>query len=187
MTWLNRQTQQTVILSVLHDCDKYIVHYVSGERSLAQMGNILLGHIFETATGRAMFANLRPEQQKSLLARSGMPDVRQWPEASTPEDMQNTLTMIRQQGFAEASMLTGNMMDMGIGGVIRDADGVVGAIGMALRYVPVGESMGERERQGYIRHLMRALREINHRLAFEDMQGASESKSEGFSGNPREE
>lgn len=186
MTWLNRQTQQTVILSVLHDSDKYIVHYVSGERSLAQKGSILLGHIFETATGRAMFANLRPEQQKCLLARSGMPDVRQWPEASTPEDMQNTLARIRQQGFAEASTLIGNMVDMGIGGVIHDANGVVGAIGMALRYVPAGESMGERERQNYIQHLMRALREINHRLAFEDMQGASESKGEGFHGISRE-
>ena len=176
MRWLNRQTGQTVLLSVLNKNGKYIVHYINGERPLSYKGSIYLGHVFETATGRASFSNLDEERRAEFLRTNGMPTVRQWPEAVTPASMRQEMEHIRAKGYVVVPVELEDKLDIGIGAPIFGSMGVVGAIGIAMRYVLKEESMPEEEIRGYVQNLLKCIREINHRLVFEDEEEKDPSR-----------
>lgn len=172
MKWLNRQTNQTVILSTLNNNDKYIVNHITGERELVAKGNIILGHLYETATGRALFSSLSMTDRKQFLQRNPLPTSGQWPEVyPSNEKLEKAMAEIRKKGWAVATFFDAEVgqWDTGVGAAFFEGSSVAGAIGLALPYYD-SENCPQLER--YVPYLLRAAREITHRLSFEDSQSS---------------
>ena len=168
MNWIRRQTNQTVLLSVLNKNSKYIVHYINGERPLTVKGNIYMGHVYETATGRVLVSNLDEERRMEFLHSKGLPTAEQWPEAAANAALRQEMRRIRSQGYAVVEASFGDMRDIAIGAPVFSGLDVICAIGIAMRYVPKSEEYPQAEIDGYVQHLLTGAREINHRLTFED-------------------
>lgn len=168
MNWIYRQTGQTVLLSVFNTNGKYIVHHINGARPFTYKGNIYMGHVFETATGRVLFCNLDEERQKDFIRSNGMPTANQWPEATTPADMHQEIQRIRTRRYEVVTSTIDDMYDIGIGTPISSGSSIIGAIGIALRLVPKSEGFPKAEIYHCVKHLLIGMREINHRLSFEN-------------------
>ena len=105
------------MLATLFNNTKYIVSHIEGERELVEKGNIILGHLFETASGRAIVSNMPAMDLHDFMKANPAPTYKQWPEAFGNSKLDNVIRQIRKQGYAVAAhqLLESGIWDIGVG------------------------------------------------------------------------
>ena len=162
MNWLHRRTGETVLLSVMYEGYKLIIHRIDGRRQLSDVRTRLIkGVVYPTATGRMLLAHMPREELCSIYSRLGPPRQEEWSGVHNLKDMEAALERIRRAGYVKA---TDEPDVVGYACILRAHSGEpVAALGMA-----VPERLSDDS--GLISDLKRAAQEINRRLSFEESE-----------------
>lgn len=163
MTWLHKRTGETVLLSVMYEGYKLIIHRIEGRRQLSNARTKMIkGIVYPTATGRMLLAYMPREELQAIYSRLGPPREEDWAGIRSFADMEAALEKIRRDGYVRAA----DEPDVvGYACILKSRSGeAVGALGMA-----VPEPLQD-EKQ-IISDLKRAAQEINRRLSFEENEG----------------
>lgn len=99
MNELTGKLNETSILGILRNHKRFILHIVNSDQDL-QVRSRTERDAYETATGRLLMAYLPTKAQESFVQAVGLPANDVWPEAATPETLQDALTKIRQEALA---------------------------------------------------------------------------------------
>jgi len=168
MNWLHKKTGHTVLLAVIHENKKYIVHYIEGERKLEEKkSNLYQGNVYASGTGRVMLSFFSRSELLLFVRENGLPEEKIWPEAIDFEGLWQELRAIRKQQVLYYSMKDENVFDLGFASPVCESKGkCVGAIAISIpkRQVPFSED----ERTEFRAMLGKATREIGRRLAYEE-------------------
>lgn len=165
MNWLYRETGQTVLLAVIYENKKYIVHYVEGERVLEETRtNLYEGNIYASGTGRVMLSFFSRYMLKLFVDENGLPEQRIWPQVKSFEDLWRELKIIRRQPVLYYSMSDAGLIDSGLAAPLLGGNGkCVGAVAISL---PKITSQRTQEEIDALRVLLkRAVNGINKRIA----------------------
>lgn len=158
MNWLHKRTGETVLLSVMHEEYKLIVHRVEGRRALSDTNSTMIkGIVYPTATGRMMLAHMDEPALKSIFERLGLPDEKDWKGITSFDKLKKALQQIREDGYVR-------VVDHDVVGYsceIHNCTGMAGALGMAVPELLKDDTQ-------LIHDLKKAAREINRRLAFDE-------------------
>ena len=170
MNWLHKRTGETVLLSVMYEEYKLIIHRIEGRRQLSSARTQMIkGIVYPTATGRMLLAHMPRAELISIYNRLGPPKEEDWAGIRSFADMEAALEQIRRDGYVRAS----DEPDVvGYACVLKSRSGeAVGALGIAV------PKQLEDDRK-IIGDLKRAAQEINRRLSFEDIGRSPEGVQE---------
>ena len=160
MKWLHRRTGETVLLSVMYEGYKLIIHRIDGRRQLSNVRTRLIkGIVYPTATCRMLLAHMSREELAAIYSRLGAPRQEEWAGVHNLKDMEAALERIRRAGYVKAA----DEPDVvGYACILKGHGGEpVAALGMA-----VPERLSDDS--ALISDLKRAAQEINRRLSFEE-------------------
>lgn len=160
MSWLHRRTGETVLLSVMYEGYKLIIHRIDGRRQLSDVRTKLIkGIVYPTATGRMLMAHMSREELCEIYNRLGPPRGEEWTGVHNLKNMEAALEKIRRDGYVKA---TDEPDVVGYACILKSHSGEpVAALGMA-----VPERLSDDSH--LISDLKRAAQEINRRLSFEE-------------------
>jgi IclR family KDG regulon transcriptional repressor len=167
--WLNRQIDQTILLTIIYDDRKFIIHYIEGKKKLGEKkSEMILGDIYTTATGRVLMAYMSKREVVELCKKHGAPSEKQWPEVKSMDDLFKMLLKIRQDGYVFVRRKIGEHYELAYACEIHNELKSLGAIGVAIPD-EVGEGrIDDASRQLIIDKLRIGSREINRRIRFND-------------------
>ncbi|MBE6571745.1 MAG: hypothetical protein E7656_05825 [Ruminococcaceae bacterium] len=172
LKWLHKMTGKTVLISEIQNGTKYTVEYYESDIILTRtVQDILVDDIYRTAAGRLMMSRLDDERLNQIISRHGMPTSSSWKDFSSINELKLELDKISQMSVLHKSTLVedGKYLS-GLVAEIKDKNGMLGALGIA--YVSeVCDDEGSDERKRLTRLLLRASKEMNRRLCFENDGG----------------
>ncbi|MBR1705943.1 MAG: helix-turn-helix domain-containing protein [Bacteroidales bacterium] len=90
---------ETVLLAVVRDCQRYRVYESHCTHEL-QVRARLEQPVYKATTGRMIIASYDAQALDRLIAQVGLPDGREWPEATTRAALEAELERIRTEGIA---------------------------------------------------------------------------------------
>jgi DNA-binding IclR family transcriptional regulator len=128
MEALTARLNETSLLGVIRNQKRYILHLVNSDQDL-QVRSRTERNVYETATGRLLLAYLTPKEREHFLRVNGLPPADLWPEASTPETFQETLTKITHDELA-ATQSRSHIIGLAV--PIRQSEKVVAALSVFL-------------------------------------------------------
>lgn len=98
MSWMERKTRATVILSVIQNNQKYIIAHIDKEQNLFEEHPLIrTDDIYRTATGRAILAEMNRDEVKAVWENNGAPLPGDWDEVKSYEDLEKALKEIRAE------------------------------------------------------------------------------------------
>lgn len=166
MNWLYKKTGHTVLLAVIHENKKYIVHYIQGQRQLEEKkSNLYQGNVYASGTGRVMLSYFSRSELKVFVSECGLPEKKVWPEIKSFEDLWRELGNIRRQQVLYYSMIDEGVIDHGFAAAVCESNGkCLGAVAISLP--KSSEPFSKEEIDSYYALLGRSIREINRRLDY---------------------
>ncbi len=176
LKWLHKMTGQTVLISEIQNGTKYTVDYFESEFSLAHAGqDIWVDDIYRTAAGRMMMSRLDEDGISEIIKRHGMPTAPKWKDFSTIEELYDELSIIKKMTVYHNATFACGKYNVGIVTEIRDRSKMLGALGIA--YVSDSHDYAESdEYKKMSKLLLRAAREMNRRLCFENNRGKKDAE-----------
>ena len=166
MSWVHRKTGHTVLLAVIHENKKYIVHYIEGVRRLEEKkSNLYRGNVYASGTGRVMLSYFSRSELNAFVNEIGLPAEKVWPEIRNFENLWQELRLIRKQQVLYYSMVDDNVLDRGFASPVCEGSGkCVGAIAISM---PKSQNpFEETEIDEFCLILGKAGREINRRMEY---------------------
>jgi DNA-binding IclR family transcriptional regulator len=98
---LASDVRETVLVATLHGGKKSILLQVNGNNMLSIKREFLLQEgVYNTSTGRLLLAFFNSAELEGFIKRKGLPDKKDWPEATTPKKLKEALSLIRKKGMA---------------------------------------------------------------------------------------
>ena len=169
LRWLNRVTGQTVLLTVLYDDRKFVIHHIEGVKKLGDgKGEMILGDLMGTASGRVLIAHMPHRARMELYQKTGLPSANLWPGADSVEAIERALRDYQRQGYAIVrTRREGQVTELGYACEIHDGQGSVGAIAVAAPDERDGARIPPTLNHLILKSLLGAAREINRRIAFD--------------------
>jgi IclR family KDG regulon transcriptional repressor len=156
MEKLTTQLNETSILGIIRNQKRFIVHLVNSDQDL-QVRSRTERNVYETATGRLLLAFMSDKERDSFLQSNGLPTEDNWPEATTPADLDTELAKIRRN---ELAVTLSKAHIIGLAVPIRKSGLVVASLSVFLPEIRCSAS-----RQKEIVHaLQQAAQVINERL-----------------------
>lgn len=173
LRWLNRETGQTVLLTMVYDDRKLVIHRIEGEKKLGpEKGEMILGDLMGTASGRILMAHLSRRERLSFYRRNGLPAPGTWHGADSVDAVERMLDAYRRQGYAIVrAQHSEHVTELGYACEIHNREGSVGAIAIAAPDEYDGVRIAPATHQLILQKLLAAAREINRRITL-DMQDA---------------
>lgn len=161
MMRLCRDLKENVSLSTYTQAHLYVPYTINYREPHVERRGTLRGKIYGSASGRTILAYMEPRERAELLAKVGRPSAAEWPEAVGEEEMERTLSAIRQAGACIAPRVNGDLSAVACPIVER------GRVRAA-----VGTSMNDQRFEGEhledaVRFTQRAAGAITRRLAGE--------------------
>lgn len=173
LKWLHKMTENTVLISEIQNGTKYTVEYFESDIKLTHsFQDILVDDIYRTAAGRLMMSRLDEERLGQIISRHGLPTSLSWKDFSSVDDLRYELEKISKMPvvYNATPIETGDYM-CGLAAEIKDKNGMLGALGIAYISDSVQNENND-ERKRLTRLLLRAAREMNRRLCFENDGGS---------------
>lgn len=169
LCWLHRSTGQTVLLTVLYDDRKLVIHRIEGVKKLgAEKGDLILGDLAGTASGRVLMASMPKRERLALYQKLGLPGREAWPGVNSPEAAEQMLGVYRRQGYAIVrTKRSERVTELGYACEIHNGEGSVGAIAIAAPDEYDALRIAPTTHQVILQKLQVAAREINRRIAFD--------------------
>ena len=168
LRWIHRQSGYTALLAILENHEKFVISYSEQDGGkFHERGDLFLGNIYASATGRVLLSHMAPAAVAELAGSIGLPDERSWSGIDTLPKLLQELDAVEKlsclrvdeispEGFGESKYAT----------YITNQRGVGAAIGLFIPRVP-GDCVTQQENRRVIDILQKGTREINHRLRFE--------------------
>ena len=130
MAWLNKRTDETVLLSILYEEYKLIIHRIEGKHKLSNSDNQMIkGIVYPTATGRMLLAHMSEQELQKLFSKLGLPREQDWRDIHSYADMKQALAKIRAEGYVR---VTEDSTVVGYACELHNPQGTVGGLGMAV-------------------------------------------------------
>lgn len=98
--WIQKTIDNTVLLAVLAENHKFVVSYaedLQGDVPLRDRGEMFLGTLYASATGRILLAHIKPGELRQLVQEIGLPSNDTWPDIDSLQSLQTALQKIRAQ------------------------------------------------------------------------------------------
>jgi DNA-binding IclR family transcriptional regulator len=95
---LTQNLNETCLIGVLRNQKRILLHSVHSDRDI-QVQLKTERPVYESASGRILFAYLSEGERKSFLQQNGLPDASMWKEASTLEGLNDTISKIKEEAF----------------------------------------------------------------------------------------
>nr|WP_295926261.1 IclR family transcriptional regulator [uncultured Dyadobacter sp.] len=99
MEKLTNATNENSLLAVLNGDKRIAIHRVSAEQEL-QVRTADEKHIYDSASGRLLFAMFSDAEIERFISKYGMPSPEMWVEASTDEGLRAVTAQIRREHCA---------------------------------------------------------------------------------------
>ena len=96
---LTAHLNESTLLAVIRNYKRIAIHQVESNHDL-HVKSRLEKDVYETATGRLLFAYYSDKKQKSFLRKMGMPSAAVWEEASYEKGLARELEKIQQESMA---------------------------------------------------------------------------------------
>jgi len=121
-------TAETVVLASIEGNKRIVIENIelsSGITARIKHTN----NIYRTATGRMILACYPEKKQRTIIDRIGLPDIADWPEIRTMEQLMTALERIKKEGIAETG---GNSEIVGIAVPLFKSGVVIASVGVCL-------------------------------------------------------
>ncbi|MFN7280766.1 MAG: IclR family transcriptional regulator [bacterium] len=99
MDELTAKLNETCIIGVLRNYKRYILHFVNAPQEV-QVNLSSERNVYETASGRLLFAYLNEKERARFISQNGLPSRSLWLEASEEEGVADVLDAIKESGVA---------------------------------------------------------------------------------------
>lgn len=156
---LTRLAGEHVVMGII---DGTRLHYLGcgwmAERLSIRLDVKTTDTVYDTATGRLLFAFLSQDARERIIAQNNFPDER-WPEVTSQETLDEQLTSIRQTGLAWRQ--TPDQYVISVAAPIRYGDQVVAALGLAIPMVRMQDTYRARMVEVLTREAERATARLN--------------------------
>ncbi len=163
LKWIHRRTGYTAVLATLINSEKFVISYSETENGmLHERGEVYRGSLYRSATGRVMLANMRPNDLRALVVEIGLPTPEEWPGMDTIQNLERALNRLAQEKIASYPEEEGRTA---FGMYLRTKSADQCAIGISVSHE---EPLTQEQITQIHQTLRRAVREIEHRLRFED-------------------
>ncbi len=169
LRWLNHETGQTALLTVLYEDRKFVIHRIEADRKLGcENSEMILGNLMGTASGRILIAAMSRRDRLEFLQKYGLPAPDVWPGAGSAEALEKLLEAYRRQGYAFVrTPHEDRPSDLGFACEIHNSERSVGAIGVAAADSFGSDFAALCAHRQILQKLTVATREINRRIAFD--------------------
>lgn len=163
LRWLHNKSNQTVLIAEVRSCQKYVVDYIQGELTLsAKPADIIEDSLYRTATGRLIMSRMSRSEIFDIIYKNGLPQSPEWYDFNSVDEVCEYLSEIRKAEFVYSGLNT----HYGIAAEIKDKNGVVGAVGIAI-ICNDGDDKAKEILDSYKKDLSRAAKEMTRRLTFD--------------------
>ena len=173
MRWMEKKSHATVVLSVIHNNQKFIIDNADNEQNLfLEHPTIRIDDIYRTATGRAILAYMDREQVKVIWEKYGKPPAGHWDEILSFESLMNALKDIQQQEIviSVAMAKEGEQNAIGYAYPLFRRTTCIGAVGIAWKPLHSGQMIDPKTEKQLCDILRKGAKEIMRRLSYEDSQ-----------------
>ena len=170
MRWMERSTHATVVLSTIQSGHKFIVDYADNEQNLfADHPRIRTDDIYRTATGRAILAQMPPQDIAEIYQKYGAPPRGHWDQVTSYETLLKALSDIRRQSIVMSGVENGRITHrtVGLACPILQNHVCVGAIGLAWKTTEDTQTLDSNVESKLRRVLQKGTQEIHRRLNYE--------------------
>ncbi len=163
LRWLHQRVGQTVLIAEIQNCTKYVVDYIEGELTLSvKPADIIEDSLYRTATGRLIMSRMTRGEISDIIYKNGLPTYPEWENFKSVDEVYGILENIKNDEFVYSGLNT----HYGIAAEIKDKNGVVGAVGIAIVCID-GEDKAKELLDSYKKDLSRAANEMTRRLTFD--------------------
>lgn len=163
LRWLHKKVGQTVLIAEIQNCTKYVVDYIQGELTLSvKPADIIEDSLYRTATGRLIMSRMTRSEISDIVYKNGLPRSPEWYDFKSVDEVCECLNEIKNAEFVYSGLNT----HYGIAAEIKDKNGVVGAVGIAI-VSNDGDDKAKDILDSYKKDLSRAAKEMTRRLTFD--------------------
>lgn len=167
LRWLHRQTGEAIVLAVIRSEKKFIIDLIDPtQHILPNSADIRPDDIYRTATGRAILANLRPDEVSAIYARFGAPGA-QWDNMESLDELQAAAASLPRRGVIVTEQPRNGAIALGYGKAVHSATGCVGAVGVAAEVPPAERAQFAARDPAIRRALAQCVAEIERRMQFD--------------------
>ena len=170
MRWMEKKSHGTVVLSVIHSRQKYIIDYEDREQQIfSEHANMRIGDIYRTATGRILLSHMEPDAIREIYEEYGAPHRGHWSEVTSFESLVAELEKIRKKKIVITEPIAEqeHTNAWGFASPVMKNGKCIGAIGIAYRVTECEGVLDEKTKKELICIVQRGTGEIERRLSYE--------------------
>ena len=165
LQWLHRQTGCTALLAILESQEKFNISCFEQEDGLLHArGELFLGNLYTSATGRVLLAHMPDASAAALVRKVGLPPEAVWREAQSLPQLLAELAQIRKREYIRVDAVVDGCPGAQYGAYVAREHEPGAAVGL---FLPHAQAANDAQDGRTIAALMRAVREISRRLRFE--------------------
>ena len=170
LSWMERNTHATVVLSVIRGSQKFIVDCFDSEQNLfSERASIRTDDIYRTATGRAILSQMDREEVRAVYEKYGNPKPGHWDGINSYEDLLEALSIIKNRKLIVTDAPDNSMHDaVGYACPIFKNGECVGAVGIARKTNCEMMKPSHEEEEYLEKILLKGAKEIQRRLDYEE-------------------